>query len=390
MKNIAIIIPNLQSGGSERIVSRISRLLNDHYKVFVIVFDSSNQSYEIGGKLIDLNLKPAKGYLRKAITFLKRVLKLKRIINKYKIEIAFSFTSNANNVLAFSFAKCRKIVSCRGFGYLQKHYGWYKKLISLNCEILFNSKEMHNFYLKKYPQDANKVHVIYNVFDLENIRKLSTSKISEEENHFFETHKVIITVSHFSPSKGQWHLIKSFDVLKSEIPDAGLVFVGNRGELEDKIKAMASTSRYSQDILFLGFQDNPFKYLAKADVYALSSINEGFPNSLVEAMICGAPVVTTNCQSGPAEILLQNYQEPIYCEDPYYGDYGIITPKFDEDVDFDLNNKNEKHFKYAKALSLLINDANLNAKYRILSTERSKQYNEKDILNKYIELIEKV
>ncbi len=58
-----------------------------------------------------------------------------------------------------------------------------------------------------------------------------------------------------------------------------------------------------EDITFPGFVDNPYAYMAQADLFVLSSAFEGFGNVLVEAMLAGTPVVSTNCESGPAEIL---------------------------------------------------------------------------------------
>lgn len=72
-----------------------------------------------------------------------------------------------------------------------------------------------------------------------------------------------------------------------------------RKELEKLIKEL----NLENDVFMPGFVDNPYAYIAKADVFPLSSLNEGFPNVLVEAMACGASIVGTDCPSGPCEIL---------------------------------------------------------------------------------------
>ena len=65
--------------------------------------------------------------------------------------------------------------------------------------------------------------------------------------------------------------------------------------------------------MLLGFKENPFSYLSRSDVFVLSSISEGFSNVLVEAMACGCPVVSTDCPTGPGEILDR-------------GKYGYLVP----------------------------------------------------------------
>jgi glycosyltransferase involved in cell wall biosynthesis len=96
-------------------------------------------------------------------------------------------------------------------------------------------------------------------------------------------------------------LITAFAVLRRS-RHAKLVILGE-GSLRDKLEAQAFRLGVADDILMPGFQSNPYAWYATADVFVLSSVHEGFGNVLVEAMACGTPVVSTDCPSGPAEIL---------------------------------------------------------------------------------------
>jgi glycosyltransferase involved in cell wall biosynthesis len=80
---------------------------------------------------------------------------------------------------------------------------------------------------------------------------------------------------------------------------------------------MARELGVAADVELLGFEPNPYKFMARADVFAVSSRVEGMPNAIIEALACGCPVVSTDCLSGPAEIL-QN------------GRYGKLVPVGDE------------------------------------------------------------
>ncbi|MGK2908827.1 MAG: glycosyltransferase [Sphingobium sp.] len=98
----------------------------------------------------------------------------------------------------------------------------------------------------------------------------------------------------------------------ARVPEAHLMILGEGpqlGELEAQVAQLGIAHR----VAFLGFRDNPFAYLARASTFVLSSRHEGFGNVIAEALACGTPVVTTDCESGPAEIVDQ-------------GRYGRLVP----------------------------------------------------------------
>ena len=148
--------------------------------------------------------------------------------------------------------------------------------------------------------DPKKIITIYNPIPVDEIREASAEKI---EHPWFSNHEipVILAVGRLSPPKDYPTLIKAFNILH-ERRNTRLVIIGE-GEERRRIEELAKSSPFSEDILLLGKLDNPFPYMAKANVFVLSSAWEGFPNVLVEALACGATVVSTDCHSGPSEIL---------------------------------------------------------------------------------------
>src|SRR5699024_8973667 len=142
---------------------------------------------------------------------------------------------------------------------------------------------------------------IYNFYDIEKILELSKEPLTVQDAKIFEN-PTIVTVGRLAEQKGQWHLIRALNKVKKEIPDVKLIILGE-GELEDYLKKLVNDYKLTENVHFLGFQKNPFKYITKSDMYVFPSLYEGFPNALAEGMVCGLPVISSDCESGPREIL---------------------------------------------------------------------------------------
>ena len=127
----------------------------------------------------------------------------------------------------------------------------------------------------------------------------------------------IITVGRLKPQKNHALLIKAFKKLLP-ILDARLLILGT-GQLADATAAVARAEGVADKVLMPGKTMDPTPYYQSADLFALSSNYEGFGNVIVEALACGVPVVSTDCKSGPAEIL-EN------------GKYGRLVPVGDADA----------------------------------------------------------
>ena len=104
-------------------------------------------------------------------------------------------------------------------------------------------------------------------------------------------------------------LVKAFAQVRAVRP-ARLIILGE-GEERSTLEALIRKLGLAADVALPGFVDNPFVYMARASVFALSSIYEGLPGVLIQSMACGCPVVSTNCPSGPAEILSGGVYGPL-------------------------------------------------------------------------------
>lgn len=112
---------------------------------------------------------------------------------------------------------------------------------------------------------------------------------------------VVLGVGRFYPQKDFSTLIKAFALVRAQRP-ARLVILGE-GPLRPQLEALAQQLGVADQVSMPGFVENPFAYMRRAAVFVLPSQYEGLPNVLIQAMACGCPVVSTNCPSGPEDIL---------------------------------------------------------------------------------------
>lgn len=145
----------------------------------------------------------------------------------------------------------------------------------------------------------DKIRVIYNIIDLKEI----AAKTNQPTHHpwFQEDLPVLLACGRLARQKNYPLLFRALRLVLREIP-ARLLILGE-GEERARLESLARELGISTQVAFLGFQPNPFRYMARATALVLSSSFEGFPRVLVEAMACGLPVISTRYSYGPEEII---------------------------------------------------------------------------------------
>ncbi|MBN2396318.1 MAG: glycosyltransferase [Candidatus Atribacteria bacterium] len=330
--NIAIIIPRFSGGGAERTVSKLSFYLpGNRFEKYIVIFDAGEMKYEYEGHLVNLNLKASHSVPGKLIQLMKRIVKLKKVKQQFQIQISVSFLNNANIVNILSRVGDNIILSIRNDP-TKSIQTFYRKIQNFLLKIFYKradlliavSKGVQDHLIKNYQINPNKTRVISNFVDLAQIRDLSAQEIELELEDLFQQ-PVIISVGRLTKQKGQWHLIRAFKKVKEIFSELKLVFLGE-GELESYLKELVHKLNLEKEVYFLGFQQNPFKLIARSKFIVLSSIYEGYPNVLIEAMACGIPVISTDCDSGPREILAPDTNFKIRTKTIEYAKYGILVP----------------------------------------------------------------
>jgi glycosyltransferase involved in cell wall biosynthesis len=391
---VALIIKNLKHGGAERAMARLSYILSDAgHEVFLILLSSKSIEYDYTGKLITLDSGIRKSIVGKIGNVIRRSRDLKKAKIIYNIEVAISFldTPNISNILTKG--KEKVLVSVRNYKSSEDRgiYGLINKamikhLYPKSDNVIAVSEEIKNDLINNYKLKKDKIRVIYNPYDVDKISLKATQKLNEEYEQFYSNSRVIVTVGRLSRQKGYLNLIKSFVQIKKRYNDIKLVIVGD-GEQENQLRQLAKDMDIDKDVLFAGYQENPFSFIKSADLYVMTSLFEGFPNAVVEAMACSIPIISVDCKSGPREILYQKPDLGITASKVELADYGIICPPFDEEENWDSKEITNSQMLFSSAIELLLNDNKLYSMYASKAFERANHFSFEECKKRYNELI---
>ena len=389
MKKIAFILQDLTGGGAERTVSNLSFELSKYYDFYIIVFNGKNVSYPHNAKIIDINCPPKQTILGKIFNIFKRIHILRKIKKEYKFDIVvgFMFSACIVNILSKRTEKivssARNYMSAYGMSkllYVQEHF------IAEKADLVVAISEMvRNDLINNFKVSPNKIITIYNPCDTPRLIEYSKNDI----DYYFDSNQFyFISVGRLVRQKGQWDLVKAMSIFAKKYPKTKLLILGT-GYYEKELKKLVEELDISENVEFLGFQNNPYAFLAKSDVFILTSLHEGLGNVILEAMACGVPVISTDCYAGPREILSprSDYRKKaisMECEE-----YGIIVPEISKNEDFTLS-INDKHKILSRAMEKLYLDSNLRKKYRNKAINRLNDFSQSKVSNEWHELFKKL
>ena len=140
----------------------------------------------------------------------------------------------------------------------------------------------------------DKTITIYNIIEIDKINRLKNEEIYDD--WFKRCDLKIISVGHFESGKGFDYLIKAFKLVIEKGINANLIILGE-GTERNIFENLTKNLGLENYVIMPGFKENPYKYMKNSDVFVLSSISEAFPYVLLEAMICGVPIITTEYPS---------------------------------------------------------------------------------------------
>ena len=364
-KNILFLVISMNKGGAERVVSILLKHLESGKNVNVyLIMMERGIAYDLPSSIKPIILYHGnKSSLRKFIELPLVAWKILKITKAKKIDTIVSFLYRANYVNIFTKLlgfKGKSIINIRSTTSRYLNEGILGKINLFLIKHLFNKADLiisNSFGVKKDLNDLVNIttkHIsIPNPIDIKTVSNLCKK---EEIKKLEKNTKYIISVGRLIPLKRNKDLILAFSMIHHQLENIKLLFLGDGFLLEELIE-YSNTLGIRDKVVFLGNVDNPFYYLNKSELFVMTSELEGFPNVLIEAMACKLPVISSNCKSGPSEILKDNK-------------YGLLFEVGD------VKKLSQKIF------NIMINN-NLKEKLEQVAYNRSKDYNVEKIIVKF-------
>lgn len=379
---LIFVINSLHFGGAERVVSQLINSLHGDFEIHLALYHRVID-YKLPDtvKIIDLNEDEKNGNARIFLRLPLIAYKLKKYCSKHDIGIVVTFLNRPCYIAAIMKSwwnyKGRVVMCERSYqsnilnvigGGTEIYKKISKKLIRFSyqrADLVLTNSMLSRLDLINNFSITTPVEVIYNPIDLQEIEDRSGEAphdIFDKDFYYF------ISVGNFRPEKRFDILLKAMGILK-QYP-LKLILIGG-GKLGSELKKLAEETGISDRIIFTGFDSNPYKYISRADCFVLSSYTEGFPNVLLEALACNKAVISTDCKSGPRELLAPgvNVEEEINNGFEVMK-YGVLTAVNDAE-------------SLADAMLRLFNDKTLQQELSSIAFERAAMFNKTYISELY-------
>lgn len=402
---ILILVESLKvGGGSERFAATLGTQLHEHgYHVSYLTLMDENPKYDFKGQYYTLNmddiyanyLKPG-FYLKRGFNLLRYSPKIKKICEELNIDIIISVSEIANFYAVLSrwlFRNKVHIISTQHMNpeiFLDSplQYRLMKFFYQRADEVVCVSREVERILNQYY--DLNNTQTIYNMMDIEDNIKSSLDDLPDQYKDLFTGQNFFnfINIGRLNQQKGQWFLIRSFRRVVDEYENARLFILGD-GPLKKKLEALIDELDLTGNVFLLGGQENVFPFLKKSNCFVFSSLWEGLPLTLIEALSMNLPIISTDCKTGPREVLCPELDLDENIDYPYLGNHAILTKTFPNKLLFKNLQEvplDETGQTLSDMMIKVIEDADLRENYSH-GRQRSETFSYKKIIKKWDELI---
>lgn len=378
-KNLSILTLNLGFGGAQRVISLLLKYLVKDYNVSLVLFYDKIEFEIPEGVHVEI-LLPEDNKQNSFFRKIKETLLVSRKYNKYirskNIDISMAFLALPNiinGIVAKKNKNLRTVISERCFPSIMykanrssQFLADYVMPIYYNKnDALFSNSININIDLKENFKVNIPMSVIYNPIAVDENKRILPESIT------FKNVLNFINVGSIYEAKNQPMIINAMNLLNKG--DYHYTQAGE-GSMEEEVKAYTNELGLSDYTTYLGNISNVKDYLLKNDCFVLSSNTEGFPNVVLEALASGLPVISTNCMTGPLELLNDNEPVDIKAGEFVKAKYGLLVNVDDAQG-------------LAKALTYFKENPEVRQKYCKAGFERAKQNQMPNIYKQVKELL---
>ena len=301
-KEVIFFCPSIEEGGVEKNLINICNGISINQKISIITANKNKKKY------FNKNIKfisPRTNFFNSKIRLVKSLLCIYLLFKNHK-KGETTLISFQSNIFAIIFSKLLGYKVIIRSNQSPNNYAsnlikrqimafFYKKADKIIVNSLDFKKEFKKFF------NLNPIN-IYNLIEpKKKINKLSKYKI---KNCFFSNSKKIInilSVGRLVKQKDQITILKSLNLIKNK-KNFRFYLIGKGKELH-KLNKYINDNQLKDKVKIIDYQNNIYPYYLKSDLFIMSSLYEGLPNALIEAVTLGVPIISSDCKTGPREIL---------------------------------------------------------------------------------------
>ena len=293
-------MPSIETGGADKNLFVISNFLAKNFKNITVItaskIDKNKFDHDI--EFISPRLFTWNKFGRNIKSFIS-ILILIKIFFKKKNILVLSFQSNISAIILCKIFFKKIITRSNSFpndwtnNFIKKYI--FKTVYPLADSNIVNSIQTKKDFIKNY---NTKPTCIYNPVDIKKIKSLST-KLAPK---IFKKNKLkIINVGRLSKEKDHITFLKALHSLGNQVNYDAIIM--GQGKMKTKIEEFINDHNLKKNVRLIGYKPNPYPYIKQSDFVILTSLHEGLPNILLEAIVLKKFIISSDCISGPKEIL---------------------------------------------------------------------------------------
>lgn len=322
-RKVIFLLPSLIGGGAQHVASLLFPHFSRCFDLTVVLLEDK-RVYDVpaNAKMIALS-RHLNGQYTHLLRIPQHLVSLIDVVKCSGTEVVLSFMEEANilNILSSRITRHRAIISQRIVPRLQHQrkgllgaliYTASRFLYPKAAHLLSVSSQLRDIMVKDFGLMPERVSFVPNPIDLESMAREARKEPNLRLPERYFLHVGRLDLAH----KGQDVLIRAFATLREQLPNLSLVLAGD-GPDKARVENLVAELGLSDRVILVGWKENVACLMSRAEAFVLSSRYEGWPNALVEAMACGCPVIASDCESGPREILDK-------------GRCGVLVPTGDE------------------------------------------------------------